>query len=114
MEVCKEIKLVDISYSSSPQTERARQNKSLIVLQVVLAIHQGKWNELASYSSFSDETWFHQSGYVNNQDSRIWSSENPQLLHEVPMHPEKLGVWCALRSSILPLGQGLPETGRLS
>lgn len=45
---------------------------------------------------FSDEAWFHLSGYVNSQNSRIWSSENPHVLHERPLHCQKTGVWCAL------------------
>jgi hypothetical protein len=25
-----------------------------------------------------------------------WSSENPHLMHEVPLHDIKAGVWCAI------------------
>ena len=48
------------------------------------------------YTFFSDEAWFHLSGYVNNQVNRVWSSENPHALHETPLHDMKIGVWCAL------------------
>jgi hypothetical protein len=44
---------------------------------------------------FFDDAWFHLSGYVNSQNSRFWSSENPHLLHEVPLHSHKIGCWCA-------------------
>lgn len=47
----------------------------------------------------SDEAWFHLSGYVNGQNSRYWASENPHLIHEVPLHDQKIGVWCAVLAS---------------
>jgi hypothetical protein len=45
---------------------------------------------------FSNEAWFHLIGYVNSQNSRFWSSENPHLFHEVPLHSQKIGCWCAI------------------
>lgn len=45
---------------------------------------------------FSDEAWFHLSGYVNAQNYRIWSANNPHVFEETPLHPVKVGVWCAL------------------
>jgi hypothetical protein len=45
---------------------------------------------------FPDEAWFHLSGYENSQNSRFWSSENPHLFHEVPLHSQKIGCWCAI------------------
>ena len=35
-------------------------------------------------------------GYDNKQNCRIWDSENPQLIEQRPLHPEKAIVWCAL------------------
>ncbi|PNF24557.1 hypothetical protein B7P43_G05389 [Cryptotermes secundus] len=46
--------------------------------------------------SFSDEAHFHLSGYVNNQNMRYLSSNNPRELHERPLHSDKVTVWCAL------------------
>jgi hypothetical protein len=43
-----------------------------------------------------DETWFHLSEYVNNQNSRIWSAENPYTFHETPLHSFKVRVCCAV------------------
>jgi hypothetical protein len=43
---------------------------------------------------FSDEAWFHLQGYINTQNNRYWSSQNPHLTHEVPLHPVKVVVWC--------------------
>ncbi|KAJ4449805.1 hypothetical protein ANN_01211 [Periplaneta americana] len=45
---------------------------------------------------FTDEAWFHLSGYVNSQNSRHWAIENPHVIHEAPMHPVKIGVLCAI------------------
>lgn len=45
---------------------------------------------------FSDEVWFQLDGYVNSQIYRIWSSENPHVYLESGLHPQKIGVWCAL------------------
>jgi hypothetical protein len=45
---------------------------------------------------FPNEAWFHLSGYVNSQYLRFWSSENPHLFHEVPLHSQKIGCWCAI------------------
>jgi hypothetical protein len=44
----------------------------------------------------SDEAWFHLSGHVNSQNTRYWEAENPRLLHEQPLHNQKIGVWCAV------------------
>jgi hypothetical protein len=46
--------------------------------------------------SFSGEAWFHLSGYVNSQNSSFWSSEHRHLFHEVPLHSQKIGCWCAI------------------
>lgn len=46
----------------------------------------------------SDEAHFHLSGHVNKQNSRFWATENPQILHETPLHPQKVTVWCAVCS----------------
>jgi AraC-like DNA-binding protein len=45
---------------------------------------------------FSDEAWFSLSGYVNSQNSRMWSINNPHIIHETPLHPQKIGVWAAM------------------
>ncbi|GFX46191.1 transposable element Tc3 transposase [Trichonephila clavipes] len=43
-----------------------------------------------------DEAHFWLNGYVNKQNCRIWSEANPQMYAEIPIHPEKLTVWCSL------------------
>lgn len=53
-------------------------------------------DDLLDISFFSDEAWFHLSGYVNSQNYRIWNAENPHVYRETPMHPIKIGVWIAM------------------
>jgi hypothetical protein len=33
---------------------------------------------------------------VNSQNNRYWSAENPRLIHELPLHDERIGAWCAI------------------
>lgn len=42
----------------------------------------------------SNEVHFHLSGMVNKQNFRCWASENPQDLHEHPLHSDRVTVWC--------------------
>jgi hypothetical protein len=35
------------------------------------------YDHLLNISFFSDEAWFHLSGYVNSQNFRIWRAQNP-------------------------------------
>ena len=42
----------------------------------------------------SDEAHFHHSGYVNKQDCRYWRAKNSRNIHELPLHSQKVTVWC--------------------
>ena len=42
----------------------------------------------------SDEAHFHIGGYVNKQNCRIWGAENPKLIIEKPLYPQRGTVWC--------------------
>lgn len=53
-------------------------------------------NEMLDKTFFSDEAWFHLNGYVNAQNMRMWSAENPHYFREATMHPVKIGVWLAV------------------
>jgi hypothetical protein len=49
------------------------------------------------YTWFSDEAWFHLSGYVNSQNTRLCASENPHaLFEEPPPFPESRRVLCVI------------------
>ena len=56
-------------------------------------------------TSFTDEAWFHLSGYVNSPNTRTWAAENPHTVHEETFHSQKIGVWCGVsrRGIIGPL-----------
>lgn len=47
---------------------------------------------------FSDEAHFWLNGYVNKQNCRIWSDENPHVALQKPLHPDKVTVWCAVHA----------------
>jgi len=42
----------------------------------------------------SDEAHFHLNGFLNKQNCRFWVAENPQELHQKPLHSSKVTVWC--------------------
>jgi hypothetical protein len=48
---------------------------------------------------FTDEAWFHLSGYISAQNSRYWSSINPRQMFEVPLRDQKIGMCCAITAS---------------
>lgn len=44
----------------------------------------------------SDEAHFALNGCVNKQNVRFWGTENPKELREVPLHSERVTVWCGM------------------
>lgn len=42
------------------------------------------------------EAWFFLNGHVNTQNNRYWSVGKPRLIHKLPLHDIKVGVWCAI------------------
>lgn len=53
-------------------------------------------DDMLEKTFFTDEAWFYLSGYVNSQNMRMWSAENPNFSIEAPLHPQKIGVWAAV------------------
>ncbi|MFX9325343.1 hypothetical protein ABTO11_19335, partial [Acinetobacter baumannii] len=47
---------------------------------------------------FSNEAHFRLTGFVNTQNCRIWGSENPKVIGELSMHPQRVTVWCGFWS----------------
>jgi hypothetical protein len=41
---------------------------------------------ILDYTWFSNEAWFHLSGYVNSQNTRLWGTENPHAMFEEPLY----------------------------
>ena len=50
----------------------------------------------------TDVAHFHLSGYVNKQNYRYWAPENPQELHQRPLHSDRSTVWCGIASFGVP------------
>lgn len=44
----------------------------------------------------SDEAHFNMNGFINKQNCRIWALENPRVIHEYPLHPCWVTVWCGI------------------
>jgi hypothetical protein len=61
------------------------------------AVHDGVLDPKLTF--FTNEAWFHLSEYINAQNNRYWSSINPKQTSEVPLHDQKIGVWCAITAS---------------
>jgi hypothetical protein len=40
-------------------------------------------------------------GEIDPQNNRYWSSQNPDLTHDVPLHQVKVGVWRAVSARIV-------------
>jgi hypothetical protein len=47
---------------------------------------------------YSDEAWFTLNGYINSEDNRYWSTEDPHAVNEVPVHSLKVGVWYVINA----------------
>lgn len=45
---------------------------------------------------FTEEALFYRTGYLNLQNTKIWSSENLRAIVEESLDPEKIDVWAAM------------------
>ncbi|GBM74687.1 hypothetical protein AVEN_77553-1 [Araneus ventricosus] len=50
---------------------------------------------------FTDEALFHLNGFLNIQNWRFWSSENPHLCEEKPLHSPKVTAWVGYAAEAL-------------
>jgi hypothetical protein len=48
--------------------------------------------DILDITFFTDEAWLHLSGYVNSQNSCVWSATNPHEIKDAPLHDQKVGV----------------------
>lgn len=61
-------------------------------LQIIQIYYQNSRSAAVTFHKkiiLSDEAHFWLNGYVNKQNSRIWSSEKPEVFQELPLHPKK-------------------------
>ena len=45
----------------------------------------------------SDEAHFHLGGYVEKQNCRIWASENPKMIIEKPLPPQRVIIFLKIK-----------------
>lgn len=50
---------------------------------------------------WTDEAHFHLNGQVNTHNCRIWATENPREIQQVPLHPAKVTVWCGFTATFV-------------
>ena len=62
----------------------------------------------------SDKALFHVSSYVNTQNCRYWTPNNPHELHQRLLHSAKVTVWCAVSSHGIYWSLFLLEWGEAS
>jgi hypothetical protein len=53
-------------------------------------------DDLLDLTIYSDEAWLMLGGYVNSQNFRIWSTDNPHAYLKAPLYPQKIGIWIAV------------------
>ena len=62
---------------------------------------------------FSDESHVHLNSSPNKQNSRLWRTKKPEIRVQVPLHSEKVTVWCGMNGTKVfgPFYFEDPETG---
>ena len=58
-------------------------------------------NEFIHKLIMSDEVHFHLNGHVNQQNCRIWVTQNPRIIVDQQMHPLRCTVWYGIISEKL-------------
>ncbi|KMQ82897.1 transposable element tc3 transposase [Lasius niger] len=79
-----------------PADLKSRESFALQFLARMEVDKEWPWNIL-----WSDEAHFHLHGSVNTQNCRIWATENPFHLHSLPLHSEKVTVWCGITATFI-------------
>jgi hypothetical protein len=52
--------------------------------------------DILDVTLFTDEAYFHMSGYINSQNSHVWCVHNPHAFHESLLYDDKIGVWVGM------------------
>ncbi|GBL91711.1 hypothetical protein AVEN_210653-1 [Araneus ventricosus] len=50
---------------------------------------------------WTDQAYFHLQGPVNTQNCRIWARENPSQMQPLPLHSQKITVWCGFTAAFI-------------
>ncbi|GBL90008.1 hypothetical protein AVEN_178406-1 [Araneus ventricosus] len=50
---------------------------------------------------WTDEAHFHLQGSVNTQNCRIWARQNPFQMQPLPLHSQKVTVWCEFTAAFI-------------
>ena len=80
-----------ITQQLQPNDPKARKLFSTVMLQKIRS------GEIPLNSIIiSDEAHFHLTGSVNKQNCRYWLPENPEIIHEKPLHSPKVTVWAGV------------------
>ncbi|KAJ4434071.1 hypothetical protein ANN_16390 [Periplaneta americana] len=74
--------------------ERDKRTHSVYCNELLTTMNDQVLNQLL----MTDEANFHVCGYVNTHNCRFWASDNPQWMHERPLHSKKVVVWCGVAS----------------
>ena len=81
---------IQLTQELKPQDHSMRRNFANWILE--------QNNDFSQKIIFSDEAHFEIGGYVNKQNCRIWGEENPHVIQERSLHPQRVTVWCGLWS----------------
>jgi len=79
-------------WTCHPQTWASWYGAGTFVLWLVYALHLREGIHILHEVFFTDEAWFHFSGNITRQNSRIWSAENLQTFCVKLLHSLKIGV----------------------
>ena len=52
-------------------------------------------------NSLSYKGYFYLNGTVNTQNSRVWASEQPHAVYEIPLYLKKLTFWCGFTADFI-------------
>jgi hypothetical protein len=71
-------------------------NLSVFVTDAENAAPVHVYNIYTTFHLFPDEAWFHLYGHVSLQNNPYWSSVNPHLIYELPLHDVNVDVYCTM------------------
>jgi hypothetical protein len=52
---------------------------------------------------YMNDITFRTSGYISHHNNRYWCTDHPHIVHEVPLHDAKIGVWFIQQLSLIIL-----------